>query len=358
MLKLYTYKLPFRQAFKTADNSYDHREGLILQYSENDLQAYGEIAPLPGFSRGNLAQVVTILQMQRTQLQSSLRDRNTDDLFFILHNIHQFPSLSFGLDMLYTDLRSQEEGLSFGRYVAKELKTEPYSIPVNFTSGIRSPDEILKMINHKTKEGFDTLKLKAGKDRELLEKTIQRIREEYPDLRIRLDANESWQEEEAMETLSRLSNFNIEYCEQPVTSDRPELLKRLSDRSPVPIAADESIRNISDAKRLSEEQSAKLFIIKPMFFGRINDIIVTKQMADSHNISMVFTTALESAIGRKAVCELASVLGNENLAHGLDTGSLFLNDLSEKMVIKNGTYIPDDRPGLGLYPDASLLKEI
>lgn len=355
MLKIYTYKLPFRSTFKVAGRNYDHRQGLILEYSEAGLTAYGEIAPLPGFSKESLDQILSILNIQRDILSDALLNGNIEEVIMILDQIHGFPSLSFGLDMLWHDLRAKRRGISISALLAD---SDPSEVRVNFTVGLADKESILKITEHKLGKGYDTIKLKVDQNKDRIIDIVSALRNRYPELKIRLDANESWSEDQAVEILNGLEKYEIEYCEQPVSAVIPKILKRISNKVRVPIAADESLRNINDAEVLSVQQSVQYFIIKPMLFGRINDIIVTKKLAEAHNISIVFTTALESIFGRTVIAGLASVLGNQNIAHGLDTGSIFSSDLADHTEILDGRYALTGNSGISLTPDTSLLDEI
>ncbi|MFN1836012.1 o-succinylbenzoate synthase [Balneola sp. MJW-20] len=355
MLKLFKYHLPFRSPFKVSGRTYTHREGIILEYSEGEIVAYGEIAPLPGFSEESLEQVISVLNIQREILTGSFRDGSIAQIITVMDQIHGFPSLSFGLDMLWHDLQSKRKGIRIAELISSH---KPGEVKVNFTAGLEEKDRILKKTSEKVGKGYQTIKLKADTDKERLIDIITALRENFKGIKIRLDANECWSKEQAVKILKELAEYDIEYCEQPVASGDPEILHSVADSVPVPIAADESLRNFSDAKALSDKQSVQYFIIKPMLFGKIHDIIVTKQMADAHNIKVVFTTALESIVGRTMIAELASVLGNKNIAHGLDTGSVFSSDLSTLTEIQKGCYHFPGKPGIPFTPDASLLDEI
>ena len=67
--------------------------------------------------------------------------------------------------------------------------------------------------------------------------------------RIRLDANGAWDVDTAVVAIDRLAGFDLELVEQPV-ADLADLA-RVRRRVAVPVAADESLRSLGDARRLA-----------------------------------------------------------------------------------------------------------
>lgn len=355
MLQYFKYKLPFRTPFKTSSKEYSHREGILLIYKEGNIEAYGDIAPLPGFSSESLDDIRKVLTMNHRSLEKSIRGGEGADSLSLLNRIHSFPSLTFGLDMLLHDLAAKSEGKSLSDYLYGEKAPK---LRCNFTLPLTDTETAVTTCREKEQEGFDTVKIKTGKDfKEELE-LISAIRDEFSDLKIRIDANGAWSKKEAIDHLQALENLDIEYCEQPVDSSKPDVMAAVREASPVPVAADESVNSKNDAIRLIGEQAADIMILKPMMFGLIREMSVTKQLAASHDIDIVFTTLLESAAGRDVTASLARGLGSSKYAHGLATGSLLEKDIVKNDKVENGSYVFTDEPGIGTQIDKDLLSEV
>ncbi|MGB3112305.1 MAG: enolase C-terminal domain-like protein, partial [Candidatus Omnitrophota bacterium] len=98
--------------------------------------------------------------------------------------------------------------------------------------------------------GFRQVKVKVGfeNDFERLD-IIRKILGEKTDIRI--DANCAWSADEAIKNIGELRLFDISAVEQPVKADDIEGLKKVTGSVPEAIIADESLRTIEDAKRLS-----------------------------------------------------------------------------------------------------------
>lgn len=356
MLKFYTYKIPFQTPFSISGAVYEFREGIIVEFDHDGILAFGEIAPLPGFSDFSLDQVISVLQLNKEALENALIKGEFPQFFYVLSQIHNIPSLKFGLDTLYHDYLSKRNGVSLAEYLFPELATSKIT-----SNGVLSINDVRSTLNTATKmiqNGFKTLKVKVGRDFENEFQLLKALRSEHPSIQIRIDCNQSWRFDEAVSNLSQLEPLNIEYCEEPLITKEIDKLSLLKKETSIKLAADESIRNKKDAGVLSVQNGFDVFVLKPMMIGSFSEIYVTKQQANSHYIDMVFTTSLESKIGRIITAILALGWGAKKYAHGLATGSLLSHDLNDETEINSGSYAIPQKPGIGIDLNYKYLKEI
>jgi o-succinylbenzoate synthase len=341
MLNFFKYQVPFTKPFKTSIGEFDHREGILITFKENEITAFGEVAPLPGFSTETFNQVLSVLNHNKEILEQAFKNNETNEIISVIDKIHAFSSVSFGLDTLNLDLQAKRNAISLGQQLFSK-DSEP--VNSNAAIGLGSQEEIITEVEGDLKSGFNTFKLKVGQDFEKEYQILQQVRNRFPDIKIRIDANGAWDVEQAIKNLNKLAPLHIEYCEQPVQKD----LKSVTEQVSIPVAADESVRSLNDAMTLIESGACDLLIIKPALFGRLNDLIVTKELANTHNKEVVLTTAFDGIVGRTITAVLASGLGSRKYAHGLSTGSL-LKETVRHTEIKNGFFdlFPDQ--GLG-YP--------
>lgn len=355
MLQIYSYRIPFKKAFNTEGNTFAHREGFILKYTEEDIVAYGEIAPLPGFSYESIAQIQEVLAVNKQPLEESLKLGEGRRFLEILDQIHAFPALSFGIDTLLHDLKAKKSGQTL-----PALLSANHQNPVlcNAVIPLEDKQQTLSSCKTKIEQGFNTLKLKVGTQFNQQLQVLTDLHHQYPDLKLRIDANESWSVKEAITNLQKLSDIEIEYCEQPVSKDNLKGLKEVKEAVDVPIAADESIRNKNDVDKLLELEAADLIIIKPMLVGSFENICVTKERADTHGIDTVFTTSLEAAVGRASTAALAAALASPGKAQGLSTGTLLAKDVAKDSWLNGSSIYFSDAPGLGISVFSEGLKEL
>lgn len=338
----FQYKLPFNKPLITGNKTYYHREGIILKAQKNETVFWGEAAPLPGFSDYLLTDVIDQLQNMQpeiTELVEKNADREERNNFYQKNKFP--PSLCFAIDTIASQFLAYQNDKPLLPYLFGDKFTN--RIPVNGLTGSRQPNLVLDEVRSLLDAGYQTLKFKVGVnfDQELT--TLSNIRSENPSLNIRIDANRSWSTPQALKHLKKLGELNIEYCEEPLAAPSRESLKQLFSRQPVPIALDETVCTGTDLKPLLPYIS--VLVIKPMVLGSFAKIFATKRLADHHECRTVFTSSLETGIGRMMTVILASGLGSPKIAHGLNTGPLLGKDIwRDKSNIQNGYFSVSDTP--------------
>lgn len=355
MLNLLKYRIPFKRPFRISGNEFSTREGIIMVFSDGEVEAYGEVAPLPGFSTESLQQVETVLKMNREHLDNSISQGHAGEVLNVLNQVHQFPSLSFGLDTLLHDYEAKKAGKSLVQFLFGE---NYHAVNCNATLPILSTEETLEKAGELIQLGYKTLKLKVGADFTKEFHTLKSLRQQFPELILRIDANQAWTEVEAEDHLTELEPLQIEYCEQPVPAKDISALARLKHKSSIPIAADESIRNKNNITEVCEQQTADILILKPNMIGTFKDIFVTNELVNTHYIEAVFTTSLETSISLAAIAALAAGLSRQKRAQGLATVGLLQNNLTDSNWLSNSRIECTDAPGLGISLHLEGLKEI
>ena len=355
MIRYYKYRSEFLTPFSTSAGTLKYREGIVLAFQTESFTAFGEVAPLPGFSQESITQVLQVLLHNKKFLEQAFLNDDAEQVISVLDHIHKFPSLSFGLDTLLHDFRAKQKGISLGELLFQQKEV---AVPCNAVIGSGTADEILTKTDEAVEAGFETIKLKVGVDFNIEKNAIEQIRERYPKLKIRVDANQAWTVQEAIQKLGMLLPFGIEYCEEPLASPTEENLHELKTSVPMKIAADESVRNIQQVGEITAKNLFDILIIKPALMGRFNNLNVTKQLADTHTKDMILTTSFDGGIGRMATAVFASGMGSRNLAHGLATQALLKEQVGSSKNVKKGVFLISELSGLGSPVDLTYLEEI
>ncbi|MGD0448064.1 MAG: enolase C-terminal domain-like protein [Candidatus Dormibacteria bacterium] len=183
--------------------------------------------------------------------------------------------------------------------------------------------------------GCRTVKVKVG-DLEG-EARIRAVREAVgPATHIRLDANGSWDLEQAIRSLDVLARYDIELVEDPV----PTLadLAGLRRRTSIPLAAETSIRTIEDVMEMRRLDAADVLVIKPQ---RIGGIVAALRAAELARIPVVVSSALETSVGLAACLAVAAALPASPYAHGIGTATLLAEDVtSDPLLPVQGRLVP------------------
>lgn len=333
-IESHPYKLNFIHPFITAKGLYEHRNGFIIKIYSDSYIGLGEVSPLKNFHKESLQECYYALEAINQTL-SGVKGINQSELFqiFKLH-AESMPSLLFGLETAVLDILSQESDLPMSKYINKKSKS---TLKLNGVHGV-----------HNEKQ-FEVIKVKLGHnniydDIEMLDK----LTTEYSkNVKFRIDVNEQLDLVKAIRFCKSIEKFNIDYIEQPLPADHLEDLYELRMHTSIKIALDESITNYESAYKIIENQSADIFVIKPMLVGGYADTNKIIEMARSEEVDCVITNMLDGAINRMGCIHLA-LSNNIYRECGLSMDRLFRRDLAITPKIKKGKISILNTPGLGI----------
>lgn len=183
--------------------------------------------------------------------------------------------------------------------------------------------------------GCRTVKVKVGDPDG--EARVRAVREAVgPTVHIRVDANGSWDVEEAIRCLHRLARLDIQLAEDPVSTLAE--LAQLRLRCSIPVAAETSIRTIEDVAEMRRLDAADVLVIKPQ---RIGGVAIALQAAELAGIPVVVSSALETSVGLAACLAVAAALPASLYAHGIGTASLLAQDVtSDPLMPVRGRLVP------------------
>jgi O-succinylbenzoate synthase len=149
-----------------------------------------------------------------------------------------------------------------------------------------------------------------------------------PRAALRVDMNGAFNVEAAVEIILRLAPYDLELVEQPVVSlDDLALVRR---RVSVPLAADECVRSIEDARRLRSLQAADAVVLKVQPLGGVRAALA---IADAAGVPAIASSMMETSVGLAAGVALAAALPNLPFACGLATAALLESDVTHDPLV-------------------------
>jgi len=169
-----------------------------------------------------------------------------------------------------------------------------------------------------------------------------------PRVALRVDVNGRWDVERAEAEIAELAKYGIEYVEQPVAT--LEELAELRRRVSVPLAADECVRSVEDARRMVRLGAADLLVVKVQPLGGVRRAMEVAEAAGG--LPVVVTSMMETSVGLAAGVALAAALPELDLACGLGTASLLAGDVVAEPLLPEGGRLAVRRPA----PDPELLE--
>jgi muconate cycloisomerase len=210
--------------------------------------------------------------------------------------------------------------------------------------------------------GFRQLKVKVGiegHDDVARLRMIRRMVGSKIDLRI--DANESWTLEAAVEGIRALEQFGISAVEQPLPHALADRLGELRSKVKTPLMLDESLCSMVDAKRAAAGGWCDLFNLRLSKCGGFIPSLRLAQFASEHGLGyqlgcQVGETAILSAAGRHFASSVKAIRYLEgSYDRHLIRESLAKHDLTFGIGGK-ASALPG--PGLGVTVDAAALARV
>ena len=220
---------------------------------------------------------------------------------------------------------------------AIESATKPWpelhrnKVKVNGTiPALNTPSDIERIVE--TFPGVNTFKVKVGDNLSEDIARLAKVRSLRPKAKLRIDVNGSWSVATAITNLRAIyENLGeIEYVEQPCQS--VEELRELKAKLKVniPIAGDEVLRKSADPFKVDLSGAVDILALKVQPLG---GIVRAHKLAEHHNLPIVISSALESAVGIANGLALAASFKEINFDCGLATGSLLSANIGDLPIV-------------------------
>jgi muconate cycloisomerase len=354
--ELATVAIPFRFAFRHALAERRTSDGLLLTLRDaQGRTGVGECTPREYVSGETTASAVAALQ-RRVPALLGRRFESFEDVCEELAGqgaaLPRDEQAAFcALELALLDLAGQVYGRSAGEPLG------PVSVPRTAYSGVVSAggaEEAARACEQMKALGVTRAKVKVGgtidDDLAVLTAVRQALGEQAE---LRADANGAWDARTALDRCKAFEPFALAGLEQPCAGDDLEGMTWLTERSAVPIIADESLVSLADARRLAAMRACHVFNIRIskcgglLLSGRIRELAREaglQVMLGAH----VGETAILAAAGR----QFASRTPNLRFAEGSYGRLLLEEDVSDALDLEAGGIgeaLPGD--GLGLQPD-------
>ena len=187
--------------------------------------------------------------------------------------------------------------------------------------------------------GVATFKVKVGTNASEDIARINALRSLRPNAKIRLDANGLLSVDQAVSLVQLVGE--IEYIEQPCATI--EELRELKKRVDVKIVGDEVLRKAKDPFAIDLSGAVDYLMLKVQPLGGIKR---AHKLAAHHNLPVVVSSALESAVGINYGLTLAASFEDMKFDCGLGTGSLLAKNVAQLPIVDGKIAISDVVPNL------------
>jgi O-succinylbenzoate synthase len=300
-LALRPYRLPFRTPLRTAHGPWTEREGILLRIvGPGGRVGYGEVAPIAEFGGRPLAECAGALAR-------------------------------LGATPTVAELMACADTLPGLRTALIEAGVDPVAPPgrlrdhVAVAALLPAGRAALGVLRERLDLGFRVAKWKVGvgpiaDELALLDDLLALL---PGGARLRLDANGAWDRRQAERWLDAAAERPIEHVEQPIeprSRGAEDLLLGLAADYPVTLALDESIAQDADLDAWLGRGWPGVFVVKPTLL--VDPPRAMARLAKAGAL-VVFSSALETAVGFRQALRWAFASPGEARAVGFGVGSLF-----------------------------------
>ena len=276
-----------------------------------------------------------------------------------MDELHAFTAynatIKSAFDMALYDLAAKAAGQPLYRFLGGEQK----EIETDLTIGIDTPDNMAQKAILFKKDGVRMIKIKLGKNGKEDVERVRQIRAAVgDDIILRIDANQGWDFDTALDTLQGIGPFDVQFCEQPMRRWYDDRLPELRKEVPVKLMADESVFDHHDARKLIATEACDYVNIKFAKSGGILEARKINTLCEQNHIPCMMGGMLESRIALTAFAHFA--LAHDNIIfHDMDTCMLgHTKDPVRGGVQYKGYFLETpDTPGLGADADDTFLQQ-
>jgi L-alanine-DL-glutamate epimerase-like enolase superfamily enzyme len=317
------------------------RAELVRDYGD----AWG-CAVLEPFGSVTLAQACQVCQA----CADRLRDLNPLNIQHALAELtgptQGFPGVQCAFDILLYDLLGLFAGLPLYRLLGGYRER----IQTSITLRIEDVSATVEMARKRAHDGFRILKIKGGLDPEQDVRRVRAVKRALPELVLRLDADQGYSVQAALDVTRALVG-KLEFLEQPTPADDLLALRQVTENSPVPILADESLQGPASALAIVNQHAAHGISTKLASCGGLDCARRIDTIARAGQLSTMVGCLNEPALSISA--GLALALSSSNVRYGDLDGHFDLEDdpTSPGFRFEDGWLIASEAPGLGCRVD-------
>ncbi|TXF90319.1 dipeptide epimerase [Neolewinella aurantiaca] len=196
-------------------------------------------------------------------------------------------------------------------------------------------------------QGFGIIKVKGGLDVDLDLARLRSIRKKYPKIALRFDGNQGYSLDEALRFVTDAQSIGVEILEQPTSVEDEEHMGEVSLGGTLPVMADESLKTLKDAFRLTRHDFTDMINIKLQKVGGLAPALHINSVARAAGNEVMIGCLDECGLGIAAGLHFALSRPNVLFAD-LDGHLDFVDDpFTDLFTLEKGILRPNGKAGLG-----------
>ena len=334
------YNLQLKHTFTISGFSRTTTPVVLTKIEYDGLIGYGE-ASLPPYLGETQASVIEFLK--KVDLSGFNDPTHIEEIVKYVDSIAiNNTAAKASVDIALHDLAGKIIGFPWHQIYGLNKNNVP---DTTFTIGIDS-DDVVREKTREVMDNYNILKIKVGGPDD--KRMIEAIRS-VTSLPLAVDANQGWVDRhEALDMINWLKEHGVVMVEQPMPKNNLEDIAKLTEESPLPIFADESLQRLVDIERLKGVFSG--INIKLMKCTGMHEARKMRKLAESLGMKVMMGCMTETSCAISAAAQLSAGMDFADL----DGALLIANDCFEGATLVNGKIIASDLPGIGVVPNMKL----
>ena len=328
------YELQLAHTFTVASYSRTTTPDVQVEIHYDGFVGYGE-ASMPPYLGQTVESVCAFLQ--KVDLSQFADPFQLEDILAYVDSLSPGDSAAkAAVDIALHDLVGQLLGQPWWRLWGLDAAKAP---DTTFTIGIDTP-EVVREKTRECADRFNILKVKVGLDNDY--EMIRTIRE-ITQLPIAVDANQGWKDrQQALDEIFWLQEHGVVMVEQPMPRERLDDNAWITERSPLPVFADEAIQRLADIPSIKGAYTG--INIKLMKCTGMREAWKMACYARVEGMRVMVGCMTETSCAVTAAAHLSPLADFADL----DGNLLITNDRFRGMTVNQGRITLPDAPGLGL----------
>lgn len=355
-ISLYCYDLPLKAPIAISLGTIEHARNILVEIQTDErITGWGEGSPFWMIVGETQASGLAAAE----DMGRLLIGQNPLDIEGCINTLtrylpgHQTTRSAF--DMALYDITAKRAQMPLYQFLGGSKRT----LVTDETIYLNTPERMVEDALRIQKKGAEAIKVKLGTNLRDDINRVEAIRKAIGDVTpIRTDANQGWDVVTASAVLRAIGGWNVQYCEQPIKRHDITGLRQIRRNSPVPIMADESLFDATDAIRLVREEAVDYFNIKLSKSGGIFEALKINAIAEAAGIPCMIGCMSESRLALTAKAHFAAARQNVRFCD-LDACFEHADDPVYGGITYNGYQIElPETPGIGAEVDSAFLKTL
>ena len=331
--EVYSLRLPFQEEFRISRGSVGDLEAgaphiYLRLRGDNGLEGWGEARPSHRWSYETEESVLTTLRGYLLPAAQGLADLWDREALARAMDTEVAPGVSHGmpiakcaLDMAVHDLLAKTAGVPLNRFLGGGSRRR---VDLTYLISVTDARAAAEKAAVAWEAGYRGFKVKIGmapaQDLEIL----GAVRETCPTAYLWTDANQAYDPATAIAQCRRMEGLDVACYEQPVPANDWTGLRRVTQNTCIPIAADESVFSARDLIQLIRLEALDMLVLKLSKMGGVGPASFCARIAVEAGIPLLGSGLTESRLGLAASAHVYSRFAS--LLYADLNGPQFLRD--------------------------------